>query len=153
MVLAAAEAAKQRLGLPAIMDKIKDIGQRVRVIAMLDTLEQLKKSGRVSWARANLGTLLRVKPFIELRHGEVIRLADKRTRRKGIQQLKRYLLDLGSLERLAILHTNAETEAHAFLEDIRSELMLETPPLIRNVTTVIGTHLGVNGLGFAAVVK
>jgi DegV family protein with EDD domain len=153
MVLAAAEAANQGLDLPEILEKIEDIGQRVRVFAMLDTLEQLKKSGRVSWARANIGTLLQVKPFIELRAGEVLQLGNERTRRKGITRLKQYLQDQGPLARLAVLHTNAEEDASAFLEDVSPGLALETPVLIRNVTTVIGTHLGVNGLGFAALIK
>jgi fatty acid-binding protein DegV len=52
---------------------------------------------------------------------------------------------------LAILHTNAENEARQFLSELSLNLAHE--PLIVNVTTVIGAHVGPNGLGFAAVVK
>jgi fatty acid-binding protein DegV len=55
------------------------------------------------------------------------------------------------LERLAILHTNADQDAHALLESLR--LDIDTPPLIVNVTTVIGVHAGPNALGFAAVAR
>jgi fatty acid-binding protein DegV len=59
----------------------------------------------------------------------------------------------GSLERLAILHTGAEARAREFLNQIMNEMSQSLPRdiLMVNVTTVIGTHVGPNGLGFAAV--
>jgi hypothetical protein len=56
---------------------------------------------------------------------------------------------LGSLDHLAILHSNAETDAWNLLQ--RFSPQLSTEPLVVNVTTVIGAHVGPNGLGFAAV--
>jgi fatty acid-binding protein DegV len=58
---------------------------------------------------------------------------------------------LGPLERLALLHTNAEADIRAVQEGLSPEVA--HPPVVRNVTPVVGTHVGVNGLGFAAVVK
>lgn len=150
-VLAAAEAIAGGASLEGVLELIEDVRHRVRVVAMLDTLEYVRRSGRVSWARARLGNLLRVKPFIEVREGEVFSLGEARARRKGIERLKQFLRNLGALERLAILHTNAEEEARQFWEDFSPNL--STPPLIVNVTTVIGVHVGPNGLGFAAVVQ
>jgi DegV family protein with EDD domain len=150
-VLAAAEAIAKGATLETALSVIEDVRQRVRVVAMLDTLEYVRRSGRVSWARARLGNLLRVKPFLEVREGQVFSLGDTRTRRKGIERLRGFLLSLGALERLAVLHTNAEADACQFLDDLGLELADE--PFIVNVTTVIGTHVGPNGLGFAAVVK
>ena len=123
---------------------------RAHVIAMLDTLEYLRRSGRVSWARARLGNLLRIKPFVEVKSGGVVSLGETRTRRKGIERLHQFLNEQGSLERLAILHTNAEQDARQFLADL--DFPIPANPLIVNVTTVIGTHVGPNGLGFATVV-
>jgi fatty acid-binding protein DegV len=57
---------------------------------------------------------------------------------------------LGPLESLAILHSNAEMDAHNLIE--RLSLQLGSPPLIVNITTVIGTHVGPNGLGFVSVI-
>jgi DegV family protein with EDD domain len=150
-VLAAAEAAARGASLDAILALVEEIQQRIRLIAMLDTLEYVRRSGRVSWARARLGSLLRVKPFLDVKNGLVTSLGEARTRRNGIDRLKRFLLDLGPLERLAILHTNAEVDAHQLLEDL--DMQLPTPPLVVNVTTVIGAHVGPNGLGFAALVQ
>jgi DegV family protein with EDD domain len=118
---------------------------------MLDTLEYVRRSGRISWARARVGSLLRIKPFVEVVKGDVKKLGDARTRRKGINRLRNILLDLGPLERLAIMHSNAETDAQEFLASL--ELHPPYTPFIVNATTVIGTHVGPNGLAFAAVVK
>jgi len=150
-VLAAAEAVRQEASLESVLRRVEDVRRRIRLIAMLDTLEYVRRSGRVSWARARLGNFFQVRPFIELRDGNVLSLGETRTRSKGIQRLKETLLKLGNLERLAILHSNAEDDARRFLDDLG--LSLPFPPLVINVTTIIGTHVGPNGLGFAAVIQ
>jgi DegV family protein with EDD domain len=149
--LAAAEQAAGGAGLDALDALAADVRRRQRVFAMLDTLEYVRRSGRVSWARARLGNLLQVKPFVQVvDNGTVHNMGESRTRKKGILHLFELLERLGPLERLAILHTNAEADARHFLSELASP-----PPdtLIVNVTTVIGAHVGPNGLGFAAVVK
>jgi DegV family protein with EDD domain len=149
-VLEAAKAAAAGVELPRILNIIQIASRRARVVAMLDTLEYVRRSGRVSWARARLGTFLQIKPFVEVRNGQVLSRGEVRTRNKGVIRLKEFLQELGRLERLAILHTNAEDEARNFLSDLNPHL--PTEPLIVNVTTVIGTHVGPNGLGFAALI-
>ena len=150
-VLAAAESIANNETLDRVLETVYDVRQRARVIAMLDTLEYVRRSGRVSSSCARLGNLLRIKPFVEVRKGQVLSLGETRTRRKGIERLKGFLLSMGSIERLAILHTNAEEDALKFLSDLNLELNYE--PFIVNVNTVIGVHVGPNGLGFATVVK
>ena len=81
----------------------------------------------------------------------MIRLGEERTRKKGIERLAGFLTALGDLERLAILHTNALADANKFAD--RFALRSQTLPLVVNVTSIIGTHVGPNGLGFAAVVR
>ena len=150
-VLAAAEAAAQGASRETILARIASVRQRVRVIAMLDTLEYLRRSGRVSWARAGLGALLRIKPFVEVRESEVISLPPVRTRRKGLARLRALLEAQGPLERLALLHTNAAADAQALGRDLPNAPA--TPPLLVHVTPVIGVHVGPNGVGFAVVVQ
>ena len=150
-VLAAAEAIRHGASLENVLSLLKDVRNRVRLVAMLDTLEYVRRSGRVSWARARLGNLLQIKPFVELKDGIVLSLGESRTRRKGIQRLREFLTRLGSLERLAILHSNAEEDARQFLDDLH--ISTPFPPLIVNVTTVIGNHVGPNGLGYVAVIR
>ncbi len=150
-VIAAAEAAYRGESLQNVLECIESVRRRVRLIAMLDTLEYVRRSGRVSWAKARLGDLLRVKPFVEVKEGQVFSLGESRTFQKGLVRLKQLLLNLGPVERLAILHSNAEEQAHRFIADLPERLLAN--PLIVNVTTVIGTHVGPNGIGFAAVTQ
>ncbi len=150
-VLAAAEAIHEGASVDKVLERVEDIRGRVRVVAMLDTLEYVRRSGRVSWARARLGELLRIKPFVEVTGGQVLSLGEARTFKKGMSRLSDILLSLGHLDRLAILHSNAEDEAQLFLEGLSIQVKDEI--LIINVTTVIGTHTGPHGLGFAAVIQ
>jgi DegV family protein with EDD domain len=148
-VLAVAEAIAQGLTREAIFARLADVQRRIRLVAMLDTMEFIRRSGRVSWARARLGNLLNLKPFVEVKEGLVLSLGEARTRRKGIERLLKMLRGLGTMERLAILHSNAEKDARDLLEIIAPQVI--SPPLLVNITTVIGAHVGPNGLGFVTV--
>jgi DegV family protein with EDD domain len=150
-VISAAEAARYKDSVSEIISVIDDVRRRIHLIAMLDSLEYIRRSGRVSWTRASLGALLQIKPFVTVQNGEVLRMGEARTRRKGIEHLYDRLKKLGSLEKLAILHTNAEADAYQMLNEFASRV--KSQPLIVNVTTIIGTHVGPNGLGFVAVVQ
>lgn len=147
----AAKAAAANLGLDGILTKVRAVQENVRLFAMLDTLEYIRRSGRVSWAKAQIGSLLRIKPFVEVSHGKVINIGQVRTRKKGFEHLLELIHNIGPFEQLAILHTNAEEEAHKLISEITIPL-LESPPIV-NVTTVIGNHVGPNALGFVAILK
>jgi len=148
-VLEAARAVSRGESLRAVLSIIEDVRSRIRLIAMLDTLEYIHRSGRVSWARARLGNLLRIKPFVEVKNGSVLSLGEARTYQRGIARLRELLLHQGPIEQLAILHTNAEDSARRFLSNL--PLPLPENPLLVNVTSVIGTHTGPNGIGFTLV--
>ena len=152
-VIAAAEAAE--LGLQAALDAIKSTHKRLHVSAALDTMEYLKRSGRVPTAVAMLGGLLSIKPMIELTNGEVKAIGAVRTTSQANERMLKFLLEGGELEKLAILHTGAEPRAKEFLNQLMQTASQSVPRdiLMVNVTTVIGTHVGPNGLGFAAVRK
>ena len=150
-VIAAAEAALNNLPIEAILKIIETTRNKTKLLAMLDTLEYVHRSGRVGWTRARIGSLLRIKPFVEVNEGQVINMGQARTRKKGLDHLKETLIKQGKLQRLAILHTNAEDDAHAFIQNLGTTI--PSDPLIVNVTTVIGTHVGPNALGFAAVLR
>ena len=100
-------AAKTALtgNIEQIHATLKSIRSRLQVVAMLDTLEQLRRSGRVNWLRSGLGSLLRIKLFLAVRDSEILRLGETRTRSKGIQRLSEMIETIGALEQLAIVHT------------------------------------------------
>jgi DegV family protein with EDD domain len=148
-VIMAAEAAAKGAILDEVTALVEDVRQRVRLAALLDTIEYIHRSGRVSWAVAKIGGIFRLQPLVELRFGIVHRLGLARTRLQGIERLASALYSWGPLERLAVLHTNAESAARLLLDDVKSKVTAQ--PLLVNVTTAIGTHVGPNGLGFAAI--
>lgn len=152
-VLAAAEAAD--LGLQSMLEAVESTSRRLKVFAGLETMEYLKRSGRIPSVVANFGGLLSIKPIVELREGEVKPLAAVRTNRQADERILQTILELGELERLAILHTNAEPRARNVLNELMKTARMSIPRdiLFVNVTAVIGTHLGPNGIGFAAVKK
>jgi len=152
-VLAAAEAAE--LGLEAALEAIKTTHRQLHVSAALDTMDYLRRSGRVPATVAALGSLLHIRPLIELTNGEVKAIGAVRTTTQANERMSRFLLQGGELERLAILHTGAERRARDFLNELMQNASQSVPRdiLMVNVTTVIGTHVGPNGLGFAAVRK
>jgi len=154
LALRAAKLAAQGLSAGQILGEMSAMRPRLRLAAMLDTLEFVRRSGRVSWAQARLGGLLGVRPFLEVRDGKVNSLGEARTRAKGVDRLFSLLAEVGPLEQLAVLHTNAALEAQMFYDRVMERLDLNTtliPPLLINVTTAIGTHVGPNALGFVAV--
>lgn len=152
-VVAAAEEAE--LGLKSALDAIDSARKRLQVSAALDTMEYLRRSGRVPGAVAALGGLLSIKPMIELKDGEVKPIGAVRTTKQADERMLKFLLELGDMERLAVLHTNAEPRAKSLLDELMSRVRKSIPRdiLFVNVTAVIGTHLGPNGIGFAAVRK
>ena len=152
-VLAAAEAAEE--GLNAALNAIESARKRLHVFAAFDTMENLRRSGRVPGAVAMLGSLLHIKPLIELTNGEVKAIGAVRTTKQANERMFKFLLEGGPLERLAILHTGAEPRAKEFLNVVMQQASQSVPRdiFMVNVTTVIGTHVGPNGLGFAAVRK
>jgi DegV family protein with EDD domain len=150
-VLAAAESAED--GLEAAFAAIESTRKRLRVFAALDTMEYVRRSGRVPGAITLLGSLLSIKPIVELADGEVKAIRAVRTTKQANARMLTFMQQGGSLERLAILHTGAEARAREFLNQLMNEMSQSLPRdiLMVNVTTVIGTHVGPNGLGFAAV--
>ena len=152
-VLAAAEAAEQ--GLSAMLQAIESTRNRLKLFAALDTMENLKRSGRVPAAVTFFGGMLSIKPMVEVTEGHIKPIGAVRTTKQANEQMIQLLLKHGDLERLAIMHTGAEPRAKEFLNAVMQTASQSIPRdiLMVNVTTVIGTHVGPNGLGFAAVRK
>jgi DegV family protein with EDD domain len=149
--LAAAEESES--DLQSALDAIESARKRLQVFAALDTMEYLRRSGRVPRAVAMLGGLLSIKPLIELKEGEVKAVGAVRTTHQANERMLNFLLEGGRMERLAILHTGAEARAKEFLNTVMQKASQIVPRdiLIVNVTPVIGTHVGPHGLGFATI--
>lgn len=150
-VLVAAEAIEAGAALPEILQSIESTRARMKLFAMLDTLEQLKRSGRVSWLKASVGGLLKIRLFVELKDGDVLRHSQVRTRTKAIQGLAELIKAQGPIERIAMLHSNAEADAHTVFDML--DLPASIEPYYVNITPGIGTHVGAQALGFVVIKK
>jgi DegV family protein with EDD domain len=150
LVIRAAQAAAKGYDIDQIAQMIDRLRSRVQVYAALDTIKYLQRSGRVGWARGTIGRLLRIRPMLRVFEGQVLSLGYSRTHSKTMEALVNHLGSLGQLENLAILHSNAPALAERFRELIAS-FELPEPVLSINITPILGTHVGPNGLGFASV--
>jgi DegV family protein with EDD domain len=150
-VLAAAEQSD--LGLEAALSAIESTRRRLQLFAALDSVEYVRRSGRIPGTIAVLGSLLSIKPLVEVSGGQVTAISILRTMKQADERMAALLKSAGKLERLAILHTGAEGRARELLNRAMQEVSQSLPRdiLMINATPVIGTHIGPNGLGFAAV--
>ena len=150
MVVSAAEAAARGASLEEVVHLVEGMKGRSNVLAILDTLEYVYRGGRVNWVQAMVGALLRVKPIVQVRCGEVLLLERSRTWQRSIDALLSMIQALGSLERLIVLHTNAPDYA----EQLASRLEAAVPRWERLVGwagVTIASHAGPGAVGIACV--
>jgi len=152
LAIIAARAARQGMGLAEIVGLVEDTIPRLRLIALLDTLEYVQKGGRIGKASALLGTLLNVKPLIQVLDGEALPLENVRTRQKALRRLVEIVGDLGPLQEVAVMHANAPAIAQQ-LVDMLAPLHLPDRILVGQVGAILGTHAGPGAVGVACVVK
>jgi DegV family protein with EDD domain len=148
-VLAAAEAIASRKPLAEVVAAVESTRRRVKLFALLDTIEFLRRGGRASAFAATVGELLQIKPMLEVAEGSLIQLAKPRTHAKGVEKLVELVQALGPLERLAVMYATTPAEAKSLAD--RLAPLSPRPPLVVEATTVIGTHAGPGALGVAAV--
>jgi DegV family protein with EDD domain len=149
--ITAAKAAAAGKSMAEIITMLEERRSRTHVFAQLDTLEYLRRSGRVNWAEFGLGTLLQIKPLVHVYNGEV-QMRDKvRTSKKALAQMIQYATELGPLESIALLHTHAPDKLEAFRQQTQHLYSADHQPLAVEVTPAIGAHVGPGGLGIACI--
>jgi len=144
LCLAAARRANEGAPLDEVVAEVTDRRDRTRLFGTLDTLEFLKKGGRVGNARALLGSMLSVKPVIEVADGVVEEAGKVRTRSKALRMLAEKVHDQ-SVEEVAILH-GAAPDLEEFL-DLVEDVAPRDKIVVGDVGPVIGTHAGPGVLG------
>ena len=145
-----ARDARNGADLAALKAHTESLCSRVRVIAVLDTLEFLQRGGRIGRARAMLGTLLNVKPLIEVRDGQVLPLENVRTRSKALERMGQIVSGMGDLEALAIVASDSVVAdqitkvANGFWHGPIERFALGP---------VVGTHAGPGAGGIVAITR
>ena len=141
-----AERARAGDSLESIVELADSLVPRTHVFGALDTLENLRKGGRIGGAKAMLGTALSVKPLIEVRNGEVEEAGKQRTRGKALAALIETLRNAGKVERLGVLHAQCP-DIDDFVAKVREVYAGDI--MIGDIGAVIGTHAGQGTIGIA----
>jgi DegV family protein with EDD domain len=140
IVREAARVAGDGRSADEVVAAVENLRSRVHLFGALDTLDNLKKGGRIGAAGAFFGSLLSVKPIVGLVDGEVKAVARARTRSKAIDHLANTILEHGSPKNVVVGHSFAPD-----LEDLikRIEPVVKRSDLtIALIGSVVGTHAG-----------
>jgi DegV family protein with EDD domain len=147
IALAAARAAAEGESLDDVEALARALVERTHVIGALDTLDNLKKGGRIGNAAALIGSALAIKPIIEVRDGEVAQAGKQRTRSKALKFLVEKLRTWdGDIHDLAVLSAACD-DVDEFVDALRP--FYDGDIVVGEIGPVIGTHAGPGTIGFA----
>ena len=147
-IIRAVEEAKQGLSLAEIKTHMLDMLSRTRILAVLDTLEYVKRGGRIGGAAAFLGTMLNFKPIISLKDGEVVPVERPRTRSKAYTRIAQLLSEMGELESVTIAESDEEV-GQQLTEALKTAYQGDIPAY--KLGAVLGTHTGPGTAAIAAI--
>ncbi len=135
-----------------IREALEREGLEASIYIMVPTLKYLKKGGRVTPAGAALGTMLRLKPVLQIQGGKLDAFAKVRT----VNAAKRTMLDAlhkdmkerfaGARMQLAIAHTRNEAAAQEFKKEIEAEFPEQTNILVHELSLSVACHIGAGAL-------
>ena len=144
--VAAAEAAASGASVDDIRGIVEHLSHHTKVFGALNTLDNLKKGGRIGNAQALIGSLLSIKPIIDISTGSVEEAGKQRTRKKSLVWLRDKLFELPDLESVAVCHGCCP-------DDLEELISLLSPRYSRDqlsvwtIGPVIGTHGGSGVIG------
>ncbi|MBM3144609.1 MAG: DegV family protein [Chloroflexi bacterium] len=151
LVMEAAQAVEAGADIAACKSLIMDRKERSGVIFAVDTLEFLHRGGRIGGGKRFLGTMLNIKPLLEMTGGRIEALEQVRTRRKAHDRLVELLVERAQGRRfryVSAMHADAEEDAAALLEQAEQRLDIEES-FLSVIGPVLGTHAGPGTLALA----
>ncbi len=149
-VMEAAQAARAGVPLELVRAQAEDRFRRTHIFVTLDTLEFLRRGGRLTRGQEWIGTLLKVKPVLSVQGGEVVPVGRVRTRQRAIEDIIARCADLRPVEHLFVLHSTTPDEAN-YVRDRIAALDAGAPITVGRVTPVVGVHGGPGILGVGVV--
>ncbi|HEX5691536.1 MAG TPA: DegV family protein [Roseiflexaceae bacterium] len=154
LAVAAARAAREGRSLDELVALVEKLRSRMVILLALDTLRYLEKGGRIGRVRALLGTMLSVKPILEVRHAQVNPVEQVRTWRRVPPRLVELMQQRGSFEELSVQYTTDRGSAEQ-LADLCAAAGLMARERIRVVQAggALGTHVGPGAVALTGMVK
>jgi len=152
IVISGAKAAKAGASLDEVIDVVRSSMGRVDFRLAFDTLEYLRKGGRIGTAQAFLGSALKVNPILTIRDGLTEGVTRVRCRAKAIDYLGDFVMNFPDVEEIAIEDATTPDEAKILAERLYSRFPHERIYWMK-VGPVIGTHVGPHVLGVGVLPK
>lgn len=149
LVLAAADLADEGFDLPTIVDRIEAMKLRTHVYGVIDTLDFLRRGGRIGGAAHLVGSMLSIKPVIEVRNGVVEVESKQRTRARSLAYLAGKANEATPLERLALVN-GAAGDVDIVLAAIR-QVPSRHELVVSDLGPVVGSHAGPGTIGLCLV--
>lgn len=149
-VLAAARAAREGADLEEAAQAARSVSERLRIAVLLETLEYLRRGGRIGRAQSLLGSLLRIKPILTIQDGEAHPLARARTRERALERVYELTMSHPEIQEVAIMHATTAHDA----ERLAARVVAERPHIpvhVGRLGPVIAVHGGPGIVGMAAV--
>jgi DegV family protein with EDD domain len=150
-VIAAAEAAGQGRNLKDIVAITRDMARRTHLLALLDTIENVRRGGRVDRVMPLLGRLMQVfdmKPMLTMVDGELKLVGTSRSYEKGLKRIQEEVTALTPIEKIAVIHTRAPDKAAAFADVLADIAGLPREEIsILELGVVISCHAGPGVIG------
>jgi DegV family protein with EDD domain len=143
-VLTAARAAQGGESLVECRKVVEHARENSGVLFVVDTLEYLRRGGRIGGAQALLGTALKIKPILEMQNGRIEPVEKIRTKTKALDRMLEHAIErIGNRTpvRMATVHANVEEEAQSLLEAARARVKL-VEALCCPLSPVVGLHAG-----------
>ncbi len=148
--IAAVEAAGRGASIDGVVAAAEDLLGRSHMLVIFDTLEYLRRGGRIGRGMELIGTLARLKPIATVRDGEVAAAGRVRTKNKAIEEVLRRFAELRPLERAGVVHATTPGECDYVAERLRG-LAPEIPITQSRIGPVLGVHAGPGVLGATVV--
>ncbi len=148
----AARAARAGRTQAEIVALVETMIPRVRILGVLDTLEWLHRGGRIGLASAFMGTMLAVKPILQLKEGQVAPLEKVRTKARAVQRMVELVEGFGPLDALAVVHGDAPDEA-ARVRDLLARFYPHESIVVSHIGAVLGSHVGPRAVGVCCVLR
>ena len=152
VAMSAARAAKNAKSLDELADMAESTAKNTNVYVAMDTMEFLKRGGRIGKARAMLGSILNIKPIITTDNGEIVPHSRARTIKKAISSMINDMGDKNQIVEVAVLHSTTPDLAKDVLTQIDAQ-NLNNPGTITEIGPVVGTHAGPGCLAIAYTTK
>jgi DegV family protein with EDD domain len=150
--LHAAQLAREGMPARQIADTIRTDSDRYHVAFVVESLEHLRRSGRVGRSAAMIATALQLKPILRIDEGQIVPFERVRLRERAVAELAGFVTDLPDVERCAVLYaTNAKDAQELAACIAQSSSHLGVPIDIFHIGDTIAEHVGPNALGIAVV--